>query len=142
MPRGVARREGESADTSERQNHRGLCQSPAQDFTGRHADRAEQRVFRAALEQAQLKQHRDQAERGEDQEETHPDEEAPEIDRGLRGGLRADAQIAHEHLVQLRTQAGENPARDLRLQVARPREAQGGGRTPAGRPEFAPRRKR
>ena len=73
-------------------------------------DGAEEGVLAVALEQAELKQHRDESERGENQKETHAEEEPAEIDGGFGGVLRARADVAQEELIHLGPERAEERA--------------------------------
>ena len=114
-----------------------LGETPAQELARGEADGAEERVLAIALEEAELKQHRDEAERGEDQEKTHAEEKAAEIDGGLRAGLRAGADVADKELIHLGLQRGEESAFKFGGLSLRERNAQGGERAPTRGPHFA-----
>ena len=84
------------------------------------ADGAEEGVLAVALEEGELKQHRDESEGGEDQKETHAEEESAEIDGGFGGFLRARADVAQEKLIHFgpeRVEQGAFEFGDLRLGV-------------------------
>lgn len=91
------------------------------------ADGAEEGVLAVALEQAELKQHRDESERGENEKETHTEEEPAEIDGGFGGVLRARADVAQEELIHLGPERAEERAlefvRGLRRRMG---QAEGG----------------